>query len=143
MDGHATYMQKMMIFQQILRFLQKHYQRTDRQTDRRTDRRTDIPSYRDAIAASKKNESLGNSHWRLIRTPHVVYVVALVLVVMVLYDLHQFTDINSRNVQCCTVTLQRVMRNENDFAFCFPSAGMMKTTSNLVTQHQRVPIYQN
>ena len=40
MDGHATYVQKMMIFQQILQFLQKHYGRTDRQTDRPTDGRT-------------------------------------------------------------------------------------------------------
>ena len=47
-------MQQTMIFQQILRFLQKHYGPTDGPTDRRTNRRTDIPSYRDAIAASKK-----------------------------------------------------------------------------------------
>ena len=56
-------MQKTMIFQKILRFLQKHYGPTngptDGPTDRRThgptDRRTDIPSYRDAVAASKKD----------------------------------------------------------------------------------------
>ena len=49
---------KMMIFQQILRFLQKHYQRTDRPTDRPTDgptdRPTDIVSYRVACTRLKK-----------------------------------------------------------------------------------------
>ena len=47
-------MQETIIFQWILRFLQKHYGRTDQQTDQQTDQRTDKPSYRDAIAASKK-----------------------------------------------------------------------------------------
>jgi len=57
----------MLIFQQILPFLQKRYGPTDRRTDgptngptdrptnRPTDRRTDKPSYRDAIAASKNS----------------------------------------------------------------------------------------
>ena len=51
MHRHA----KTMIFQQILRFLQKRYGPTDQRTDGPTDQRTDIPSYRDAIAASKNN----------------------------------------------------------------------------------------
>ena len=56
MDGHATYMLRhaknddfpidITIFTKALP--------TDGPTDRPTDRRTDIPSYRDAIAASKK-----------------------------------------------------------------------------------------
>ena len=44
-----------MIFQQILQFLQKRYRPTDGPTDGPTDQRTDIPSYRDAIAASKNS----------------------------------------------------------------------------------------
>ena len=43
-----------MIFEQILQFLQRHGQ-TDGQTDGRTDQRTDKTSYKDAIAASKKD----------------------------------------------------------------------------------------
>jgi len=55
MDGHAIYVHghaknddfpiDFAIFTKALP--------TDRPTDRQTDRRTDIPSYRDAIAASK------------------------------------------------------------------------------------------
>ena len=37
-------MQKTMIFQWILRFLQKHYGPTDQPTDQPTDRRTDGPT---------------------------------------------------------------------------------------------------
>ena len=44
---------KMMIFQQILQCLQKHYGPTDRLTDGPMDQQTDISSYRDAIATSK------------------------------------------------------------------------------------------
>jgi len=55
MVGKCIDMQKTVIFQWILQFLQKHYGPTDRRTDRPTDRRTDKPSYRDAIAASKKS----------------------------------------------------------------------------------------
>ena len=50
-------MQKTIIFQQILQFLQKHYGRTDQPTDRPTDK----PSYRDAIAASKNGSGNGES----------------------------------------------------------------------------------
>ena len=45
MDEHAIYVQKMMIFQQILHFLQKHYQPTNGPTDRRTNRPTDGRTY--------------------------------------------------------------------------------------------------
>ena len=47
-------------------------QRTNQRTDRQTDRRTDIPSYRDAIAASKKwdhgqppHMQFYEYHWRI------------------------------------------------------------------------------
>ena len=63
MDGHVIYLQKTMIFQYIFQFLQKHHGRTNGRT---------YPL--NAIAVSKttikKDESLGSSHWRLIRTPH-------------------------------------------------------------------------
>ena len=45
---------KIIIFKQIWQFWQKHYGRTNRRTNGPTDQRTEIPSYRDAIAASKK-----------------------------------------------------------------------------------------
>ena len=44
---------QMMIFEKILKFLQKRYRPRDRQTDGPTDQRTDITSYSDALAASK------------------------------------------------------------------------------------------
>ena len=50
-------MQETIIFQWILRVLQKHYGWTDGRTDGPTDRRTDKPSYRDAIAASKNQRA--------------------------------------------------------------------------------------
>ena len=64
MDGQyfsLTQMQythlKMMIFEQILQFLQKRYGSTDgpgdQEMDQQTDQRKDIPSYRDAIAHLK------------------------------------------------------------------------------------------
>ena len=57
MDGHAIYLHRYaitMIFQWILRFLQKH----NGPMERRTNRRMDIPSYRDAIAASKNRQNV-------------------------------------------------------------------------------------
>ena len=47
-------MQKAMIFQNILQFLQKHYLQTNGTTNGPMDQRTDIPSYKDAIATSKR-----------------------------------------------------------------------------------------
>ena len=52
MQCMCIYMQKTVIFQQILQFLQKRYGRTNR----RTDGPTDAASYRDADASKKLSE---------------------------------------------------------------------------------------
>ena len=67
MVGHAMYVHRyaknnhfpidFAIFTKALRTDGPTDRRTDRRTDQQTDRRTDKPSYRDAIAASKKHSA--------------------------------------------------------------------------------------